>query len=110
MPGKHLLGCLGMDINAGRRRVQRRRAQVLQASGGGAQKQNFFRHLRSVEVILEDFPQRDYAAWSIRGEMYPKTPLAVDRDLQVPHLDVVQARGFAKILLHIGAGGLQDIG
>ena len=75
--GEHLLECLGVDLDAGKRRHQRRGAQVHEPRGAGADENEAAFDFGFVDPACEKIAGRNAAARIGRGKLEPEFALRV---------------------------------
>ena len=92
MVEQYLFHGLDVDLDAGRRGLQRRRPDIEKAGGRGSNKNDLAVHQRGVEVGAENLPGRYAALRYIAGEVQPHPALGAGRQFVIADLYIVQAQ------------------
>ena len=99
-----------MDFDAGNGGIERRRAQVDQAGGAGADQHDAAGDFLRVDLAGKHLPGRDIGARVVRPEVQPDAAVGIGRDLDLPDPDVVEAGLLAEGGLAAGVRPLEHVG
>ena len=105
-----LLDGLGMQLDAGHRGFERRRAKVEKARGARAYDGKTAFDLLLADLSVQHFPGRQIALLGLLGEPDPHLPVGFGRDLVVADADFDDAGLLAERLLAARAGGFDHVG